>query len=1561
MKTLKSISLLLLVLLAAGFLLACSSGGDESAPPPTTSTTISGKVTISSAVASKPSSMELMKAMAKAANGKSGPERAKAMAKAAADLEPSAIDRLASSLMASEVPLALASVLLYDADHPEWLEPVAFTQADLLGVFTLDAMTSPVNNVGATYASGDPIPVGNYTLIASGVDTNTGGTFVAVQSIVKKYEGVISNNDLVGQDSDAVPSVEKVFGLAPNADGTFGGVTTTLASNAAIQVIFSGAMARTSVTSNVSVKDTLGVAVAGAWKVSSDLLAATFYPDSPLTVGSIYTVTIKGGKGGAANVFGTPIVATVTGTITTGAVDGADPAVTPVHPVGSVEKNAMPLDMALRFASDEVLDINNMVVSSNPSIGDKPAIIYIGQTNPLAGYPYEYEIVPSIPYQLATGYGITVSGGTDLSGRSMADLTFSFTTETTSDGIDGTSPTADLQAEVKDVFGKWVRAMNDYDTTTMSSIMAGDFTWINNTVDYDPGSDDLNYDGRQSLVEFTKMLDTWFGMLSTCSAVVNGTILDTINIGVNSDTADFVFSLNITTTDTNIICSDVGGPDESLYLYLEKRNGSWMLVSGGETQIIAAPAPHTLISLTNPVAENVFADPAVTGMDIKPSFEFDAVTGVDVYVVIATQPSAGFDVNRWVALINGAGIANGTGVTAKFTPLQGQTDNIIVVDNDLNKFKSGGQYYWSVIGLTGTDIQQLMMDAVTDPFALVTAASPARKFSVAGEWKEVGIVLKSNAGVEYAINPLTGGFDVGSADVVTLEMTASDLATADATATIYIEGYGWTGFTPTFDPNTGKAVQVLNLWQGMNGIQACEEYDLDNYKCLSGREFYIYTDGGIPPTINITSVTGKKCDGTASADFPAEPTLWGDYETADTCTVDITVNIAAAANIPNLWLNVGSENGMFNQSYTIDGVTPITAHTFTDVPIYGDASWVFVGGKDATGMETGNHFFVETGAGATYVPPVMVGVTVGVTPLTPIKSDVWSASYDAASAGTVVLDLSGWAVYGDFMPTGNPTGTVYSSCELRDQFDNQIGTVFINGTAYEILDAAWNPIASGAGVSSIPGDLIQGENILGCSVYDSVTGNGTWFEVSIYTTGGTPYTPPNEITAVSDTVGAITPDANGAYNTTDCTVTVDGMTTLYGWEVNAYNNFYDGTFSINDYVGTVSDPITGAYSITVPVYFGGTNWIDVYDGNGYWDGVQVVTTGASCVATPFEVTNVLADGVTSISPDAYGDYYDISNAASYVTITGTATTGRTVTAYDSNGMTNSVTANGGFSVSTKLYYGWNYINLTDGSNWWYMNVYTEGGSTYVSPITAAVTGGTFVSAGDNYGEWSVSGVSQVTVEVTSIVTGAGYYFASTPASSASGTIDLSTGVVNLPVDVYNGWNYIDLYDPNGAMYSLSIYVSGGVDAPQLVTITSPIHNSTAAVGAITVNVAIDNVTTGFNPDFAFGYVDDTNTGIYTYYSSNPQDQIDYGDLPITFTAGDVTFNFGTDITSLATPTFLQAWACDSTTYECHGHYVSVNNTYNYSEGYYKPDAGDAAKAAKRARDHKAEFRKRMLK
>ena len=139
-----------------------------------------------------------------------------------------------------------ATVLLYNAEHPEWLYPVSSSTTDSSGNYLLKVLKNSSLNLDSAgnpvYTDGDYIPEGNYTLLAfkpGGFDPILGITtdpIVAVQTVVNSFTGTVSAADLSAQSSTVKPKVDTIIGRKKNTDGTqtWGDASFVISGNAAI-------------------------------------------------------------------------------------------------------------------------------------------------------------------------------------------------------------------------------------------------------------------------------------------------------------------------------------------------------------------------------------------------------------------------------------------------------------------------------------------------------------------------------------------------------------------------------------------------------------------------------------------------------------------------------------------------------------------------------------------------------------------------------------------------------------------------------------------------------------------------------------------------------------------------------------------------------------------------------------------------------------------------------------------------------------------------------------------------------------------------------------------------------------------------------------------------------------------------------------------------------------------------------------------------------------------------------------------------------------------------------
>ncbi len=691
-------------------------------------------------------------------------------------------------------PLVNATVKLYNADRPDWVYPVAQVFTGATGTYFFNKLTNADLNLNASgqqeYSNGDPIPAGNYTVIAANDTTVSGGKqYVAVQAIVKKFEGKMEGNDLVVQDSDALPSVAFMLGLKPNQNGTFGGTGTIVAPNAGIQIIFSMAMARLSVIDAVKVYPTgsPSTPLSGTWKFSPDLLTATFYPAGGMEYSRAYTVKVAGGIGNvnaAVNVYGKPLPATVTATFTTDIkIDTTVPMAIMYQPFSMTD---VPITTPIQIASkEEPLDINSMVVTAapgTPSIGDKPAVHYVGKKQLLLGAnntPIEYYIyeIGHTPLQLGTDYVITVNYK-DMAGNvPLYPVPFNFKTEITSNGITGGVNTAlrSSQIAVKDVFGKWINAMNTRNATLLTAYMTGDFFWLVNGW----SEDDLNRDGRLNLNEFRDMLAQSFDTYDYCDTSISGDISADTGITIDGSTASIVFTLT-TTANKNTGDPECADSTRTMYADLKNINSAWLIYRGADSLPTPYPAALDVIELSAPGNGAQYPEPTVS-QPLYPNFVWKAVSNVTTYAVVLME--AGSSDTGWVALVDGASIAAGDPLTFTYTPKTGYIDvgkTMYVLASGqsfgftkfISKMKPGGLYHWAVLGFKTMTKEQIAGGA--DVVADLAASSATNNFSV----------LNNASPSVIATTPENGAVNVAVDVTVTAEFS-EDMNPASFTANAF--------------------------------------------------------------------------------------------------------------------------------------------------------------------------------------------------------------------------------------------------------------------------------------------------------------------------------------------------------------------------------------------------------------------------------------------------------------------------------------------------------------------------------------------------------------------------------------------------------------------------------------------------------------------------------------------------------------------------------------------------------------------------------------------------------
>ncbi|MBI4746754.1 MAG: hypothetical protein HY786_09535, partial [Deltaproteobacteria bacterium] len=919
-----------------------------------------------------------------------------------------------------------------------------------------------------------------------------------------------------------------------------------------------------------------------------------------------------------------------------------------------------------------------------------------------------------------------------------------------------------------------------------------------------------------------------------------------------------------------------------------------------------------------------------TGVETNPvTFSWDAVSGVTSYVLIrmdARDPRHGKACalpTSPTSFVTGSGCvaSGGVDVSGKFG-----------FDNN-NQSKSGpflvegGQYYWEVIGLKTTTVSTIANKTSLDILKDISAISALQSFTIAGTYKEITVQVYSGASatgtpVTYSVN--YWGYDVGAADQATIKVTTAN--TAATTGELHVYGNFSKNYPLTF--TRGVATVTIDLSKGWNWIDVSDTIDWSGLN----KNFNINTTGGLDPVVDITSITDDKGN-TLILDE------WG-YAKARTGAMEVTISgTVSNANITsvevNLW-NDASSAYSYTQATVSGGIFTAT------LDIYKGDNWISAGAglQDTSGwVWYSDHAGVYTDTGAVWVPNISItSVTTAISTGDYGNSSDWDASTD-------------------------PDGVVTIKGKFKNIAD---GTYNINS------DGGWSTgtlKVLSDGSFSLDVTLYNGWNDV--SINDA---NWNWYGVNIYTTTGKTVVKPT-ITAVNGTAPTV-PQYGGAgtVSTTDCTATVTG--TAKAGDLNVYWNGYDGTsyyWESQTIVlsGTADTAVNFSFNVPLVGGTGSYNNIDVYDLNWMWTGVQVTTSGTCQYANPvMSVTSVKDSAGATITLDTYGSYNTGSSAT--ITVSGTSNrAGRTVTANSwacGTQLTYSATASNSANTSgtydwsisgIKVYDGYSYVDLSDGYNWSNISVNSTNGAQAAPALTVSVSPGMLTSPGScGYNEWDAGTATTVTISgTTTAPDGQGNY---TDPTGANKTFTMTNGAFTITgVPVYDGWNYISLYDTAWNYQNVGIYTTNGLAKPQFVSITAP-SNASAVTDTQPVTGTI-TTTTEYSPKVVRATVStyDSSTAIntYTQYSSDTYDQTNNGYSAMTY---DGTANFSinsVDFGTGSTEVYVKVWAVDDVTWVSHG--VAMDyNTGTARSYYYKP--GSKANATPKNPAVTSEMMKRRL-
>ena len=947
--------------------------------------------------------------------------------------------------------------------------------------------------------------------------------------------------------SDASPNVVSMFGLDKNTDGTntWGESSVNMPANAAIQVSFDMAMSRGSVQ-NIVVSN--GSAVAGSWSLSPDWLTATFKPSANLTAG-VYTVTVPSAT---VNVYSNSMGYKAIGTFTAVAVDSTAPTVTLLSPASTTDVAAT---TPIRISSNEALDINSFRISSTPSIGDFPSVKQVKTDSA----NIVYEVIATKSLKLGTSYSLTFSGLKDNSGNAATDIAFSFATQAASaaEGVDNTAnvDTQNAQVAISEIFAKWVRAINERNSSSIQSLMSGSFVFEYSVQAEDGFRDeDVNRNGRLSLQEFMNMIDRGMLQWEFCETTVTGDIQGNVELE-SASAGSFEFKLAFDSVNQSQDCGDDGG--ESIYATVKNVNGLWKLARMSEG-FDHRGTPLTAMSLIEAklyeVADNANGEALVTNWSkmnnfadnqTPLTFKFEHVTGVKSYVfllanerdparlgfsfVVSADRLACGDDSECSASEGDAleisvpdpfgddGMPTGAYPVLKFF---GFDD-----DKDWGIENPGEVFMWEVIGLKSITSQKLAGDSppsVVEMVRDITAVSAVKRFQNPGEYVELGIDVSANSTpLEY--NIYDGGYDAGSANQVDVTVSTPGDASADS-GYLYVNsniGHGDYPLTFVYDVNsdTSSATATVDLFQGWSWLEANNGASL--YK-----GFQVLTTGGKSPDVTILDIVG----------FDSTP-------------------VSLGMLTPDTWKFVDASS---------------TALAASEGAVTIDVEWSMADGLTA-GDGLGNNF-----------------------DLADVVDKLTTESCSPAS-GWANLEINVW----------NDSGA-YSRVEYCN-----------NGSVSGDINISGADISLASNLEVFQGDNWISLNFHGDDGNGSFYQTQSSF--GLYTDAGSTFVAPMTLVSVTTSEGTPSENGNWGqgsdWDATAVTVATDQVTIVLDMPFAGTPMYHAGSDGLCCTNGNMVLDSGTQYSITLTLYQG-YNWISIEDGNGNWYNVNLFTENGAEVPRP---------------------------------------------------------------------------------------------------------------------------------------------------------------------------------------------------------------------------------------------------------------------------------------------------------------------------------------------------------
>ena len=1005
---------------------------------------------------------------------------------------------------------------------------------------------------------------------------------------------------------------------------------------------------------------------------------------------------------------------------------------------------------------------------------------------------------------------------------------------------------------------------------------------------YDLNKDkNLSYDEFTKFIDgwfnMNKKIDGWTGTTDGIHLIGDIVSGSEIKVDETTWTAAFGFTMTYTKADGTTYTSTMGpgGVVGPLYCILKKANGAWLLSELSEKDSTSKIDISSLSSITISSP----ADKAELTQGTKtPTFTWTPVSGVTSYAVVLMDNNDPKGETGWVGIINAtSGATTETLAYSTLSDLDGSDGTLVLIgggkDAPFGKkltLTDGGSYTWFVAGFKTLTTSAFAKGV--EPDSDLTAMSSNISFTIGGTAVSgFKATFQTSTGTPLTFSDTLYAWDAGSSTSARISISG----TKSKEVKVYVYGNYYAEYPKQTDAS-GNASIDIDLYEGYNWIDVTDGINwwyatTDDTKGTSASN-YIYTTSGVSYTqLSIESVTAG---GTS-----VSPDTYGYYNLPkDSTATSLTIKGKAASSTVYVYNSSGTA---YTSSSVL--VNKETGEYETTVDIFAGYNWITLDDgfgnwayvnvynlgasatistteyisdikvKDSSGVES------TFDSAAQKYPVNTTSVTI-IGKLTNSGNGYWYAwgtkNYES---GTLWRKTDGTFEFWIKVDNGDNYVYIYDSSwnykyitinnESTTASTSQPNTIKEIGTmdhstddpySYHIHDAGSScsitikgsaPASSGkdiylylsnysgttsaydykttkadtSGNYSFMLDIYNGTNYI--DIYDS---NWNWQGAKVTTIGSCSATVlAFDISEVWDTA-KLTPDSSNYYNTSASQVTIKGKAKS-GKTVTAY---VSGTY-YNTYTTTALSGDT--YSLVVDI-FSGYSYISVSDGSN-WKYITVKTTGG---ATYTALTaNVWAGGETALGLTS-GWYYD-AGSTSQVTIKGEAKAGSTVTISVSGSYYNTYTTTADstkqYSIIVDIYTGWNYLSVSDGSNYLYPTIYTKGGVTsYKNPINNVKVEGLAASSGgtdsDSWGNWSVD-KSSVTI-TGNAKDGTGYWYLYGGSTYLSGSLEIKGGVFSLPVSLDSGYNYVYLYDANWNYYSLTINNTGTVTT---VTFTADVYVS----------------------------------------------------------------------------------------------------------------------------------------